>query len=198
MEISTSVNAHSTSAAIDLFLQTIKKLLDTNQWAHLSDAAASPFQLTDGLGILLPGPAAPGNFIRIDIPGQGREEGQEYDWVRIEKTEHLSLSDNYELFILQVRPAMNPSHRISGHSDPFMDDPAIGFQEDLSISSFVIERDGQYVNTTVYGLKEPKGHSGIGPAYKIRNQKTGITGLPGLSKIQWQALVNGLLRNEIK
>lgn len=134
-----SVNAHSEEQAVLLFRQATDKLLDVNHWSAICGPLCPIFRLTDTQGVPLGGKAIPGNYIRIDIPDTGAAEGKIAELVRIEKIEHHSISEIYELFVMQVRP----SSERPGSRDFFL-------KED-SAPSLVIERDRQYVNATVYG-----------------------------------------------
>jgi hypothetical protein len=84
---------------------------------------------------------------------------QEQAGVNVEKTEHHRLSDTYELFVIQLAPTADPS------------------QDKKTASSFVIERDGQYINATFY------------------NTASGSAGKTDPPQIDWKGVLNGLIQN---
>ncbi|MHA4806692.1 hypothetical protein ACX0G9_01230 [Flavitalea flava] len=180
------VDAPTEQEAMQLFSKARERLLNVSHWADLCGPLSATFLLTDDKGNAVNGLAAPGHYIKIDIPGPGTSEGNGYDWVRVEKTEHHHLSENYELFLLQARPSPNPQQEDSKETAHFL--------EEAATSSFVIERDRQHVRAIVYGRNEVPNTAVRRITDKIRNAIVGSTGAIGLSKLQWKALANGLLR----
>lgn len=185
-ETPAAVDAPTEQEAMQLFSKARERLLNVSHWADLCGPLSASFLLTDEKGNAVNGLAAPGHYIKIDIPGPGSREGKGYDWVRVEKTEHHHVSENYELFLLQARPSTNPQEKGSKEIAHFLEEEAT--------SSFVIERDRQHVRAIVYGRNEVPNTSVKRVADKIRNAIIGSSGAIGLSKLQWIALANGLLR----
>jgi len=167
-----SLTASSEQAAIGLFLKAKYRLLDVDHWADFCGPFTLSFQLADPAGDPLGAgaPAVADNYIKATIPGS-REDGTSY-WLRIEKAEHHRISENYELFLLQLRPCADPGLS----AGKALQEPAGPTQQDPAASSFTIERDGQRVNMTVYGGNEtPDPSASFLPAP------------------HWQALIKGLL-----
>jgi len=172
-----------------IFERASERLLDVNQWTDMCGSLAASFQLTDDTGEALQGHAAINDFIRIDIPGPGPREGGGYDWVRIEKVEQPVGVGGDELFLMQVRPSAAPP--MSAGTAP------AHFLEDSATSTFVLERKGKKVTMTVYGRNEvPNSTLPANNSDKFRNKVVGAIGAIGLSKLQWKALVQGMLNKE--
>jgi len=173
-----------------VFERATGRLLNVNEWTDYCGALSAGFQLTDDEGKPLMGRAAVGDYIRIDIPGPSTDQGRGYDWVRIEKIEQPPAPDpnTGSISLMQVRPCANPQLK---------DTQVIAhFLEDSATSTFIIEREGRKITATVYGRNEVPNTEHPGTANKMRNSVVGTLGAIGLSKIQWKALVEGLLEKE--
>jgi hypothetical protein len=181
---SARVLAANEKDACFIFERAGERLQDVNQWSETCKASAS-FQLTDDSGEPLQGWANTGDFIRIDLPGPGPREGEGYDWVQVENLDHPDPS----LFLLQVRPSRNPCNKDSREIAHFL--------EPSATSTFIIQRQGMAVTATVYGRNEvPNSTQPDSVVDKWRNAAVGSLGAIGLSKLQWKALVEGLLEKE--
>jgi hypothetical protein len=171
-----------------VFERASERLLDVNQWTDMCGSLVAGFQLTDEMGKDLQGHAAVNDFIRIDIPGPGPREGRGYDWVQIEKVEQAVVTATDGLFFIQVRPSPAPPVRTGAAPAHFL--------EDSATSTFVLERKGKRVTMTVFGRNEvPNSRLPDNPD-KLRNKIVGSLGAIGLSKVQWKALVQGMLHKE--
>jgi hypothetical protein len=171
-----------------VFERASERLLDVNQWTDMCGSLVAGFQLADEMGKDLQGHATVDDFIRIDIPGPGPREGRGYDWVKIEKVEQPVGAATDGLFLIQVRPSPAPPIRTDAVPAHFL--------EDSATSTFVLERNGRKVTMTVYGRNEvPNTRLPENPD-KLRNKIVGSIGAIGLSRVQWKALVQGLLQKE--
>jgi SpoIIAA-like len=171
-----------------IFERASERLLDVNQWTDYCGSLSAGFQLADDTGKDLQGHAAVNDLIRIDIPGPGPRHGRGYDWVKVEKVEQPVTTATDSLFLLQVRPCaapLSPTDKIPAH-----------FLEDSATSTFVIERKGNKVTATVFGRNEVPNTAQPEQPDKLRNAVIGTLGAIGLSKVQWKALVQGLLEKE--
>jgi len=184
----TQMTAGKEADARFIFERATNRLLDVNEWTDHCGALSAGFQLTDDEGESLKGRAAVGDSIRIDIPGPATEEGKGYDWVKIEKIEQPAVDASKGISLLQVRPCANPQQKDTTATAHFL--------EDSATSTFVIEWEDRRVSATVYGRNEVPNTAHPGTADKIRNAVVGTLGAIGLSKIQWKALVEGLLDKE--
>ncbi|HEY4208572.1 MAG TPA: STAS/SEC14 domain-containing protein [Puia sp.] len=171
-----------------VFERATSRLLDVNEWTDHCGALAAGFQLTDDEGEPLKGRAAVGDFIRIDIPGPSTSEGKGYDWVRIEKIDQPGVLAPGAISLMQVRPCANPQLKDTTATAHFLQDHAT--------SSFVVEWEENKVSATVFGRNEVPNTDHPGVVDNVRNAVVGSLGAIGLSKIQWKALVRGLLEKE--
>ena len=172
------------AAAIIFFKAAVTRLLDVNKWASLSGGMSSGFQLTDLAAKAAEGPAETGMYIRIDIPGPGTNAGKGFDWVKIEQKEHVMLNEHQEVFFIRARPSEHPIQKSAGIAH---------FLRKEASSSFVLVRNGTEITATVYGRNEVPNTQTTDIGDKIRNAIVGSTGAIGISKLQWKALVKGLL-----
>lgn len=184
----TETAAHHVSPSEDQarndFTVACRRLRDVNQWKALCGTFSSGFQLIDISGNAIDGTAAVGLYIRIDIPGPGSTAGQGYDWVLIEKIEHVSLNDHQEIFYMRARPVEHPLHKTEGVAH---------FLNNDATSSFTITRNYDQLTATVFGRNEvPNTHTGH-VVDNVRNAIIGASGAIGVSKLQWGALVKGVL-----
>lgn len=185
-ETSAERQAGNEQAAIAIFERAVRRLQNVNEWGKLCGALSSEFQLVDKLGEEVDGPASPGLYIRIDIPGPGNSVGKGYDWVLIEQMEDVQLNDRQQVFFLRARPAGHPLQKHAGTAH---------FLKEEATSSFVITRDGEEVTATVYGRNEVPNTDAPDMMDKIRNAVIGAGGAIGISKLQWRALVKSLLED---
>ncbi len=155
-----------------VFERASERLLDVNQWTDMCGSLAAGFQLMDERGKDLQGHAAVNDFIRIEVPGPDPKGDKAYKWVQIEKVEQPVGVETDNLFFIQVRPSPAPPMRAG-------DAPA-HFLEDSASSTFVLERNGKRVTLTVFG----------------RNKMVGAVGTIELSRVQWKALVQGIIHKE--
>ncbi|MEV4885154.1 hypothetical protein MRBLMN1_003689 [Chitinophaga ginsengisegetis] len=172
------------AAARDFFKTAVGRLLDVNNWATLSGSMSSGFQLTDLAGKPAAGDAETGMYIRIDIPGPGTNAGKGFDWVKIEQKEHVVLNEHQEVFFIRARPSEHPIQKSAGIAH---------FLRKEASSSFVLVRNNAEITATVYGRNEVPNTQTNDLGDRIRNAVVGATGAVGISKLQWKALVNGLL-----
>jgi hypothetical protein len=185
-ETSTERAAASEEAAIAIFQRAVNRLRDVNGWGALCGALSSEFQLVDKLGEEVDDSANAGFFIRIDIPAPGTKVGKGYDWVLIEQVEEVQLNDHQQIFFIRARPSGHPLQKHAGTAH---------FLKEEATSSFVITRDHETVKATVYGRNEVPNTDTGETLDKMRNAIVGTTGAIGISKLQWKALVNSLLKD---
>lgn len=171
--------------ALLLFQAARKRLLDINNWRKWAGNRGAEFQLTDKDGVPKNKVPETGDLIRIKLPAPSNPEGDGFDWVRIEAFEDSrTLLEDAEIFGFRVRPVQNPNNR-TGESAHFYTNDAT--------STFLIIRDSHTVYAVEKGKNEVPNPSG-GLITKIRNVLIAITAMIGLSKPQWQRLMEGLLR----
>jgi hypothetical protein len=163
------------------FSRTENRLLDVNRWHELAGEALARFTLTDNAGEPVQGRAREGLLLKIDIPGPGSRKG--FDWVVIEELKNTESAD-VESTAMRVRPVPAP--------DSANDEPT-HFYDDKSTSTFTVTREGNAVTVAVYDRNIAPNTASDSLIDKLRNAITGLVGEKAFSKIQWQALVDGLL-----
>lgn len=181
---SATSNFDDRDAAIDIFAMARQRLTDINNWHKIAGSAGAVFQLTDMNGTEVFRAAEKGDHIRIDIPGPGSKAGEGYDWVRIEEVETIG-TDDVDGIAIKVRPASNPN----------TDDTNIAhFYAEQSTSTFVIIRENNQVTASIYDRNIEANEKTKQPVDKMRNALVGLGAKHGFSKLQWQALAEGLLQ----
>jgi hypothetical protein len=162
-------------------------LLNVNHWKEWAGAFSAGFQLTDQQGNEIDTPPKQGNFFKIDIPAPGITSGEGYDWVQIEEVKEEA-QDDVEYLAIRVRPAPSPLNEKKDVAH---------FYTDEATSNFIVRRDGTKVTAGVYGRNEkPNVKKSDTVIDKIRNAVVGTSGVSGFSKLQWKALVSGLLERK--
>ena len=172
------------TAAKAFFLQVEAKLLDVDHWHDQAGEALARFTLTDLAGNPAGGIAQQGLLIKIDIPGPGSEAGGGYDWVKIEEIKKADSTD-VESTALRVRPIAVPG---SGNEEP------THFYDEKSTSTFTVTREHTSVTVAIYDRNINPNTEADSLIDKVRNALTGLLGEKVFSKIQWQSLVDGLLK----
>jgi hypothetical protein len=167
------------------FYQLVKgRLLNVSHWGDIAGALSANFTLTDSAGNTLTRIPQVGDYFKIDIPAPGIQTGDGHDWVQIEKI--IEEAENVdETVAIRVRPASNPTNANSDVAHFYTDD---------ATSNFIVKREGRKVTAGVYGRNEkPNVSEADSLLDKARNAIVGATGAAFFSKLQWKALVSGLL-----
>ena len=181
------VAAQDNEEAHAIYTYSSERLLNVNHWHDFAGFGTASFQLTEDKGVVLSRQLMENDYIRIDIPGPGPTEGDGYDWVKVEKIDRQDdLETEVEWLSIRVRPSHNPE-KPGG-------DVAHFFTSDAS-SNFIILREGLKVKACVIGKNELPNIKGTF-IDKARFAVIGTSAGAGLSKIQWAALVKGLLKVE--
>jgi hypothetical protein len=181
-----SVSFNTLAEAQQFFEVVQQRLLNVNNWHHLSGTGTAGFQLTDAEGNDVNRPAQKGDHFKIDIPGPGPATGDGYDWVQIEAIERVD-EENKDCIVVRVRPATNPNNE--------RQDVAHFFSPEAT-SNFMAMREGNTVTAAVYGRNEKPNRDAEKLVDKARNTAVATGAVSGFSKLQWKSLVNGLLKQE--
>lgn len=177
----------SDAAEAKRFFRVVKaRLLDVNRWKEWAGARGAAFGLTNDQGQALKAPPQPGNYFKIDIPGPGIATGEGYDWVRIEEVKEEAEGD-CEYLSIRVRPAPSPVNEKKDTAH---------FYTDEATSNFIVKREGKKVSAGVYGRNENPNVEAETIIDKIRNAVVGTGAAAAFGKLQWKALVTGLLKKE--
>lgn len=162
-----------------------QRLLDVNNWHHISKIEASVFTLINEKGEKLNSTAKVGDYFKIDIPGPGSKVGNGYDWVKIELIQEIKNEGlDKEALIMKVRPAKNPERQ---------DKEVAHFLKDKATSTFIVAREGSKIAAEVHGRNEMP-NIGVTPLIdKVRNAVIGLGAIIGISVLQWKLLTEGIV-----
>ncbi len=186
VNVEESVACSSIEEAQRFFALVKERLLQVNNWKKMSGTLSADFQLTDEKGLPVSALPKAGGYFKIDIPAPGISSGEGYDWVRIEEVKEESKGDcNY--IAIRVRPAASPLNA---------DKDTAHFYTDEATSNFIVQRNGNTVTAGVYGRNEKPNIEAETFIGKIRNAIVGTGAVTMFAKIQWKALVSGLLKFE--
>ena len=165
-----------------LFERLEAKLFRIKRWNDESEISSFLLFDADG-GAQQEKIAAVGDFIRITLPGSGKD-----DWVKIIKTQKLP-----DEIILTVQPAPNPTDKTTegrGSTSHF-------FTSD-STNNFCLQRKGEKLNFYVIGLNEKTNTDETsGVVETVRNFATSNVGsYLGIQKTQWETFCRNFLEIE--
>ena len=170
------------------FLKVKKRFLDINSWELFAGVEKAEFSLRDQTGNLLLEYPEVGNFIKIKLPGLHNPNGDGFDWVKIEKIEQKSDSDEDSIYIC-VRPTYNPTKPC---------EKTAHFFDEKATSNFIIKREKNTVSAEVHGRNEETNFENLSALEKVRNFLVAFGGIIAGSKFQWKSLTEGLIKKDEK
>lgn len=180
-----TVKTENQKEARALYQSAKTRLLDVNHWKDISGRQSALFTLNDSHGQFVRRLAREGDLIRISIPGPDAEDGQEYDWVKVERIFEASGQRNATAYTgMQVRPVKAPENAPGEVSH---------FFKQAATSSFIVEKRGRLVKASVYGRNEQPNTETTSWSGRLRNLLVAIGAFLGLAKVQWKSLVKGML-----
>ncbi len=175
----------TTSAAHDFFLIAKQRLLQVNKWNEYAGTLSATFQLCDKHGDEVQRNVEQGGYFKIHIPGPGSETGEGFDWVKVETFEEENKNSG-ERVVIKVRPSSNPRNSKSDIAH---------FFDETATSTFIISRNNNSVTAEVLGRNELPNTDADAFGDKIRNSIIATAAISGFSKIQWNLLTEGLLKD---
>lgn len=185
IDAESSIELADTNEATKVYNRAKARLINVNEWHMVASGLSAKFQLVDKTGLEVNRPAEKGDYFKIDIPGPGTKSGEGYDWVQIEALESTK-NGEVESFGLRVRPTENPQN--SNHD-------VAHFYSPESTSSFTITRENNKVTAAIYDRNTKPNKEAHNAIDKVRDALVGAAGIFGFSKVQWQHLAEGLLKN---
>ena len=171
------------------FYQIAKeRLLNVNNWHAVAGLVSATFQLVDAGGNVAGRKCHKGDYLRIDIPGPGSTEGDGYDWVSVEEVKEVT-TENMQSIGFRVRPSQNPlgTKNETAH-----------FYGEESTSNFIVTRENTKISAWIIDRNIKPNVEARSLTDKIRDTSVGISAIGFFSKIQWQNLANGLIKQEEK
>ena len=166
-----------------LYTVAKKKLLNVNNWNKVAGAFTAQFQIIDQKGNEVQREVQKGDYLRIDIPGPGTSEGDGFDWVLVEDVKEIN-QPSVQSVGFRVRPNENPFGQKNETAH---------FYSKEATSSFIIIREKNKVIAWIVDRNLLPNTEQESLAGKIRDVAVGISAIAGFSKVQWQALANGLI-----
>ena len=178
------VDLNEPREARDHYQTARARLLDVNHWGDMSGFLSASFQLLDHEGKVVRNRLPQtGDYFRIKVPAPSPLN--DYDWVRVEQIDEINEGE-LQMTAIRVRPS----------SDPLSPDTETDhFFSSEATSSFIVKREGSRVMAAVHGRNEQPNISetdSIGG--EIRNAIVATGAILGLSDLQWDKLVKGLLK----
>lgn len=180
-----TVTLASSQESLEVFKEARRRFFDINHWEEFCGAPSAAFALTDEKGNPVDREPRIKDHFRIDIPGPGSQTGDGFDWVQIEEIEEeKDVEKNEEFIAIRVRPATNPTN----------DEKDIAhFFTDAATSNFILRRSGLEVTAGVLGRNEKPNTQADHLVDKARNATVGVSAAAGVSNLQWQKLVEGIV-----
>lgn len=186
----TVIEAHAVSELENVseakaFFQIAKsRLLRVNNWNQVAGVVSAVFQLVDATGQEVDRDVIQGDYFKINIPGPGSKEGDGYDWVLVETVKEINEEEN-QTTGFRIRPAANPfnQHPETAH-----------FYSAEATGNFIImRRKNEIIAWIVDNNLKPNGEANS-LADKLRNAAVGRGAIGLFSKLQWQGLADGILK----
>ena len=186
IEVEATKELKNEAEAKSLYNVAKKKLLDVNNWKKIAGTITAQFQIINEKGEEVTRYVKKGDYLRINIPGPGSKGGEGYDWVLVEELKEINM-ESLQSVGFRVRPNENPFGEKNETSH---------FYSKEATSSFIICRENsQLISRIVDRNLLPNTESGS-LVDKVRDVVVGVSAIAGLSKLQWQQLANGLIKNQ--
>ena len=162
------------------------RLLNVNNWHNIAGIISAKFQLVNVSGEEVDRNVQKGDYVRIDIPGPGSSAGDGYDWVCVEYVKEVSEA-NIESIGIRVKPAPNPlgNKNITAH-----------FYSDEATSNFMVTRENSKISAWIIDRNIKPNDQAESVIDNIRNSAAGIGAIGIFSKLQWQGLAEGVIKND--
>ena len=185
IEVEAKQELKSEADAENLYNAAKKKLLEVNSWNKIAGVLTAQFQIINDKGKEVKREVKKGDFLRIDIPGPGSNEGDGYDWVFVEELNEIN-NGTVQSVGFRVRPDKNPFGEKNETAHFYSKEATSSFiitRENTKVFSWIIDRN-LLPNTEPGSLVD-----------KIRDVAVGISAIAKFSKVQWQGLADGLINN---
>lgn len=184
IEVDATVELKNIDEAKAFYNVAKSRLLQVNNWHNVAGIISAKFQLIDASGNEADRHAAKNDFLKVDIPGPGSTEGGGYDWVLVEMLNEVSDGEN-ESIGFRVRPCNNPfgNKNETAH-----------FYSEEATSNFIVIREGVNIIAWVVDHNLKPNDNAESLVDKLRDTAVGIGAISLFSKIQWQGLVDGIVK----
>lgn len=172
--------------AVSEFSAIKSALLQPHKWQSIAGKATASFEIDSPLG--KGGAIKEGDFIKVKIPGPGSPAGEGYDWVRAEKVLQNVVEGADESVVIQLRACSDPHTKGQDIAHFFSDE---------ATSTFILKRIDQKIVASYHGRNERPNTDTEKIADTLRNAVVAAGAMVGLSELQWDALIKGLLNDQV-
>ena len=186
IEATASVELKNENEATAFYEIVKARLLNVNNWHRVAGIISAKFQLVGVSGEELDRNIQTGDYLKINIPGPGSPAGDGYDWVCVEEIKEVA-ETNIQSIGIRVKPAPNPlgNKKVTAH-----------FYSDEATSNFIITRENSNISAWIIDRNIKPNDQAESVIDKIRNSAAGIGAIGIFSKLQWQGLAEGLIKND--
>lgn len=180
-----TIELYDESEAVRFFEEAKERLLNVNQWHKVATGLLNAhFKAFDKKGEPVNRKVQKGDFMRIDIPGPGSNEGEGYDWVSIEEVKEFK-DDSIQSVGFRVRPTHKPNGDVTQLAH---------FYDDESTSTFTVTREAAVIKAYIIDRNTKPNDETQSVVDKIRNTPVAIGAIAKFSELQWQHLANGIVK----
>lgn len=191
MDTKKKVELDSTGEALDLYYKVASRVLDVNEWNNLHGMKRPMYALFDVNGDPKVGLAAEGDYIRLSLPAPHLKKGKRYDWVLIERILEIK-HDERNSTAMRVHPTIDPTTKL-----PRKAGQTAHFYTNKTTNTFVVERLNNTVSVGIHPRNEVINTRQTEGFYNmVRNILVGVTAWLGISKTQWNTLIDALMYQE--
>ena len=176
LNVETSIVALSHEHAIELFNKATHRLLDVSRWHTLPCSLLTPIKLTDEKGREVSDRhAREEDYLVINNDHEGEE------WVKVERIySHRDLSGPREVITMRVRPGAHPFDSGRNSVRPS--------------NTFKVVRRGLVITAYVYGQNEVDELNRFEWNFnEVDRPDSTVGAIPGVARVHWRSLVNGIL-----
>jgi hypothetical protein len=185
LDIEKTVRAKTIEEAHVTYQRACVRLLNPALWVEIAGPGSSSFKLVPQSYSDTRRLARVNDYFQIDIPGPGSSTGDGYDWVKVDRVEENPDKSSDESFGMRLKTGHNPEKEEEGIAH---------FFGDSATSTFIIKRNGNRVTASYHGRNEKPNIKNAKLIDKIRNLLVAWGAMSGFSKVQWTALLKGLLQ----
>lgn len=162
-----------------------QRLLDVNHWHSLAGLISGQFYVTNESGEKQNRTVQTGDYVKIDIPGPGSSEGDGFDWVKVEELKEIE-NASLQSVGFRVRPSANPLKDQQGETAHFYNNEAT--------STFIVTRRNRELMVEILDLNLNPNQEISSVTDRIRNLAVGLGAIGLFSKVQWQNLAEGIIK----
>jgi hypothetical protein len=170
LHVESSIVALNHAHAHALFSRATQRLLNIKKWHTLPCSLLTELKLTDNNGFQVDRQVRENDYFIV------KNNNIDGEWVKVERVFfQCDPSGPREVLTMRVRPGYSPLMRCDETIRPS--------------NTFKVMRQGLNVTATVYGKNDSSA------AYDQNSERPDSTvgAIPGVARVQWRSLVNGIL-----